>query len=67
MTPPPITNIETFRAALAAYRLPLVNVTAIELNLYTVIGTENVVHSEACSALEASERGLDVLYRNLSM
>jgi hypothetical protein len=42
-------------------------VTAIELNLYTVIGTENVVHSEACSVLEASERGLDVLYRNLAM
>ena len=36
----PITTFEAFRDAVSAYRLPRVLLTALELNLFTVIGRQ---------------------------
>lgn len=67
MTPSPITSMETFRAALAAYRLPRVIVTALELDLFTAMATRAWSVERLAKALDASQRGLDILCRNLAM
>ncbi len=67
MTPPPIRSIEAFRSALAAYRVPRVIVTALELDLFTVMGIERWSIPKLVQALEVSERGLEILCRTLAM
>ncbi len=67
MMPPSITTIEAFRNVLAAYRLPRVIVTALELDLFTAIATGSWTIKKLAQAIDVSERGLDILCRNLAM
>ncbi|WP_447598763.1 methyltransferase [Nitrospira sp. Nam80] len=61
-----ITDFERFREAITAYRLPRVIVSALELDLFTAVGTESWSIADLAKALRASERGLDILCRNLA-
>lgn len=63
----PITTFEQFRDALAAYRLPRVILTALELKLFTVIGKRAWLLPDLARELKVSERGLSILCRNLAM
>lgn len=65
-----ITTIKTFdefRDAVAAYRLPRLLLTAVELDLFTAMGTKRWTMPELAAALSVSERGLTILCRNLAM
>jgi SAM-dependent methyltransferase len=61
-----ITQFEEFREALVAYRLPRIIMSALELDLFTRIGTEAWSITELAKSLNVSERGLDILCRNLA-
>ena len=63
----PIKTFEDFRDALAAYRLPRVILTALELKLFTVIGKNAWLLADLARELKVSERGLSILCRNLAM
>ena len=52
MTQPPITDIETFRRVLSTYRLPRVILTALELNLFTAMGSGNWSIPKLAQALD---------------
>ncbi len=67
MTLTSITTIEAFRAVLAAYRLPRVIVTALELDLFTAIAARPWSIAKLAETLDVNERGLDILCRNLAM
>jgi SAM-dependent methyltransferase len=64
---PAITTFEDFRDAVSAYRLPRVILTALELNLFTVIGRATWLLPDLERELKVSERGLSILCRNLAM
>lgn len=64
---PPITTFTDFREAVSAYRLPLVLLAALELDLCTVIGNRAWTIPELARVLKVSERGLGILCRNLAM
>lgn len=66
MTAPSITNIETFRDVLVAYRLPRVILTALELDLFTTLAGRTRTVAQLARILDVSERGLDILCRNLA-
>ncbi len=61
-----ITTFEEFRDAVMAYRLPRVLITALELDLFTAIGSKKWQVGELAAALKVSERGLAILCRNLA-
>lgn len=63
----PIKTFEQFRDALSAYRLPRVILTALELNLFTVVGKRAWMLPDLARELKVSERGLSILCRNLAM
>jgi SAM-dependent methyltransferase len=63
----PIHSFEQFRDALSAYRLPRVMLTALELDLFTVIGKTTWELPDLARELKVSERGLSILCRNLAM
>ncbi|HKT36709.1 MAG TPA: methyltransferase [Nitrospira sp.] len=63
---PRIKTFEDFRNALSAYRLPRVMITALELNLFTVIGKKTWALADLARELKVSERGLSILCRNLA-
>jgi SAM-dependent methyltransferase len=63
----PIKTFEEFRDALSAYRLPRVIMTALELKLFTVVGTTTWLLPNLARELKVSERGLSILCRNLAM
>lgn len=63
----PITTFEEFRDALSGYRLPRVILTALELNLFTVIGKKTWLLADLAREMKVSERGLSILCRNLAM
>ncbi len=62
-----IKSFEEFRDALSAYRLPRVMLTALELNLFTIIGKRAWMLPDLARELKVSERGLSVLCRNLAV
>jgi SAM-dependent methyltransferase len=64
---PAIRTFEDFRDAVAAYRLPRVILTALELNLFTLIGRATWLLPDLARELKVSERGLSILCRNLAM
>lgn len=64
---PPIKTFDDFRDAVSAYRLPLVILTALEMKLFTAVGTRTWTLSELARELKVSERGLSILCRNLAM
>jgi len=66
MTRPPETFSE-FRDLLAGYRLPRIILTALELKLFTAMGTSTWTPSQLARLLKVSERGVTILCRNLAM
>ena len=62
----PIKTFEEFREAVSAYRLPRVILAALELGLFTVIGTRVWILPDLARELKVSERGLRILCRNLA-
>jgi len=62
-----IATFDDFRDAITTYRLPRVLIAAIELNLFTAIGTQVWTIPELAREVKASERGLAILCRNLAM
>lgn len=59
--------MEAFRALLAAYRLPRVILTALELDLFTALATRACSIEQLAKTLHVSGRGLEILCRNLAM
>jgi SAM-dependent methyltransferase len=62
-----IATFDEFRDAVAAYRLPRVLLAALELDLFTAIGTGTWAIPALARAVKVSERGLAILCRNLAM
>jgi SAM-dependent methyltransferase len=62
-----IGTFDDFRDAIQRYRLPRVLIAAIELNLFTAIGTKAWAIPDLAGNLNVSERGLAILCRNLAM
>jgi SAM-dependent methyltransferase len=62
-----ITTFDDFRDAITAYRLPRVLIAAIELGLFTAIGTDEWTIPDLAREMKLSERGLAILCRNLAM
>ena len=63
----PIATFDDFRDAITAYRLPRVLIAALELNLFTAIGTDAWTIPDLARDVKVSERGLAMLCRNLAM
>jgi len=63
----PITTFDDFRDAITAYRLPRVLIAALELNLFSAIGTDAWTMADLARDMKVSERGLAILCRNLAM
>ncbi|MGE3154493.1 MAG: cyclopropane-fatty-acyl-phospholipid synthase family protein [Nitrospiraceae bacterium] len=63
---PGIRTFEDFRVAVTEYRLPRLILTALELDLFTHIGTGIWSIPELAKQVSASERGLRILCRNLA-
>jgi len=61
-----IRTFEEFRTALAAYRLPRIILTALDLDLFTAIGARSWAIPPLAKKLRVSPRGLDILCRNLA-
>ncbi|MEO6308919.1 MAG: methyltransferase [Nitrospiraceae bacterium] len=62
-----IATFDEFRDAITAYRLPRVLIAAIELGLFTAIGTDVWTIPDLAREMKVSERGLAILCRNLAM
>jgi SAM-dependent methyltransferase len=63
----PITTFDGFRNAVSAYRLPVVLLAALELDLFTAVGHRTWTVPGLAKKLRVSERGLAILCRNLAM
>lgn len=67
MTPKlPIHNFEDFRQILFDFRLPRMILTALELGVFTVMGRRSWTVGTLAKTLRCSERGIDILCRNLA-
>jgi SAM-dependent methyltransferase len=55
-----------FREAVAAYRLPRIIFTALDLDLFTAVGSRSWTVQSLAKKLRASARGLEILCRNLA-
>jgi len=62
-----LSTFDDFRDAITTYRLPRVLIAAIELNLFTAIGTDAWTIPNLAREMKLSERGLAILCRNLAM
>ena len=62
-----IVTFDDLRDAVTVYRLPRVLVAALELNIFTTIGTAVWTIPDLARAAQVSERGLAILCRNLAM
>jgi len=62
----PIRTFNQFRDAIWGYRLSRVLLTALDLDLFTVMGTRTWKVAELSKRLHVSPRGLDILCRNLA-
>ena len=61
-----VRTFEDFRAVVAAYRLPRIIFTALEIDLFTVVGTKVWTVPSLAKTLRVSSRGLAILCRNLA-
>jgi hypothetical protein len=64
---PRIATFDEFRDAIAAYRLPRVLLAGLELDIFTAVGEGAWTIPALAKQLKVSERGLDILCRNLAM
>lgn len=62
----PIRTFGEFREAMAAYRLPRIIFTALDLDLFTAIGAKAWTVPALAKRLRVSPRGLEILCRNLA-
>ena len=62
-----IATFDDLRDAITAYRLPRVLIAALELNLFTAIGSRTWTIPDLARDMKVSERGLAILCRNLAM
>ena len=62
----PIRTFEDFRDTVAAYRLPRIIFTALDLDLFTAIGARSWTIPPLAKKLRVSPRGLEILCRNLA-
>jgi len=62
----PIRTFAGFREAAAAYRLPRIIFTALDLDLFTVIGVKAWTVPSLAKKLRVNIRGLEILCRNLA-
>jgi len=62
----PIRSFENFRDAVSAYRLPRILLSALELDLFTVMGRKAWTIPALARRLRVSRRGLDILCRNVA-
>ena len=62
-----IATFDEFRDAITAYRLPRVLIAAIELDLFTAVGTGSWTIPDLAREMKVSERGLAIFCRNLAM
>jgi SAM-dependent methyltransferase len=60
-----IRTFEDFREAVSRFRLPRILLTALELKLFTAIGTGRRTVPALARRLRVSSRGLEILCRNL--
>jgi SAM-dependent methyltransferase len=63
---PALQNFEVFRDVIATYRLPRILFTALDLDLFTAMGSRAWTIPALANQLHVSERGLDILCRNLA-
>jgi SAM-dependent methyltransferase len=63
---PLIGTFDDFRRVVAAYRLPRIIFTALDLDLFTALGSGSWTVPELAKKLRASPRGVDILCRNLA-
>jgi len=63
---PLLRTFDEFRDAVSAYRLPRVLFTALDLNLFTVMGVRTWTVPGLAKRLRVSSRGLAILCRNLA-
>jgi SAM-dependent methyltransferase len=63
---PPLKSFDDFRDAISTYRLPRILFTALDLDLFTAMGTRAWTISALAKRLHVSERGLDIVCRNLA-
>jgi SAM-dependent methyltransferase len=64
---PRISTFEEFRDAVSAYRLPRVLLAGLELDLFTTVDDRTWTVTDLARELKVSERGLEILCRNLAM
>jgi SAM-dependent methyltransferase len=64
---PRIATFDDFREAISAYRLPRMLLAGLELDIFTAIGDGAWTIPDLAKQLKLSERGLDILCRNLAM
>lgn len=61
-----LSTFDEFRNAVSAYRLPRVLIAALELDLFTIVGTSAWAIPDLAKALNVNVRGLNILCRNLA-
>ncbi|MGH7255078.1 MAG: methyltransferase family protein, partial [Nitrospirales bacterium] len=61
-----IRTFDEFRDEVAKYRLPRILLTALDLKLFTVMGPRPWTIPALAKELDVSERGLEILCRNLA-
>jgi SAM-dependent methyltransferase len=64
---PRIATFDEFRSAISAYRLPRVLLVGLELDIFTTVGDRTWTISDLAKQLKVSERGLEILCRNLAV
>ncbi len=62
----PMRDFDEFRDAISAYRLPRILLTALDLDLFTVMGARSWTVPVLAKRLRVSTRGLNILCRNLA-
>ena len=61
-----IRTFEEFREAVAAYRLPRIIFTALDLDLFTAVGSKSWTVPALAKRMRVDARGLEILCRNLA-
>lgn len=61
-----VRTFDEFRDLIATYRLPRILLTALDLDLFTALGERRWTVTELSKRLRVSERGLEILCRNLA-
>ena len=65
-TPQNIRTFEEFRDVVFAFRLPQIILTALQLQVFTVMGEKSWTSKSLSKTLNVNDRGLDILCRNLA-